>query len=149
MPQFIRLGDVADVVERASREGGINRTDGKPALVVRLFKQAGENTVAVADRVKEALAELESGSGRDLDYFILNDQSQFIRQSIVNLEHNGLLGAALAILVLFLFLQHPNVTIIAFAIPLSLVLTFVFMYFGKLTLNLMTLGGLTGSGHAR
>ena len=143
VPQFIRLGDVADVVERASREGGINRTDGKPALVVRLFKQAGENTVAVADRVKEALAELESGSGRDLDYFILNDQSQFIRQSIVNLEQNGLLGAALAVLVLFFFLRNiQTITIIAFAIPLSVVLTFVFMYFGKLTLNLMTLGGL-------
>ncbi|NLN15777.1 MAG: efflux RND transporter permease subunit [Firmicutes bacterium] len=143
VPQFIRLGDVADVVETSSREGGINRTDGKPALVVRLFKQAGENTVAVADRVKGALAELEAGSGSDLDYFILNDQSQFIRQSIVNLEHNGLLGAALAILVLFLFLRNlQTITIIGFAIPLSVVLTFVFMYFGKLTLNLMTLGGL-------
>jgi HAE1 family hydrophobic/amphiphilic exporter-1 len=143
VPQFIRLGDVADVVETAAREGGINRTDGQPALVVRLFKQAGENTVAVADRVKEALAELESGSGGDLDYFVLNDQSQFIRQSVVNLEHNGLLGAALAILVLFLFLRNiQTITIIAFAIPLSVVLTFVFMYFGGLTLNLMTLGGL-------
>jgi HAE1 family hydrophobic/amphiphilic exporter-1 len=143
VPQFIRLGDVADVVETAAREGGINRTDGQPALVVRLFKQAGENTVAVADRVEEALAELESGSGGDLNYFVLNDQSQFIRQSVVNLEHNGLLGAALAILVLFLFLRNiQTITIIAFAIPLSVVLTFVFMYFGGLTLNLMTLGGL-------
>ena len=84
-----------------------------------------------------------------MDYFILNDQSQFIRQSIVNLEQNGLLGAALAVLVLFSSCGTSNDHHHRLCHPLSVVLTFVFMYFGKLTLNLMTLGGLALGGHAR
>ncbi|MGI6037286.1 MAG: efflux RND transporter permease subunit [Limnochordia bacterium] len=142
VPQFVRLGDIANIEETVSTDGGLNRINGRPTLVLRLYKQAGENTVAVAAEVKEVIEKLR-GENIPLEYFILTDQSRFINQSIGNLSYSGLIGALLAILVLFFFLRnYQSITIISLAIPLSVIVTFVLMYLADLSLNLMTLGGL-------
>ncbi|MCR4426552.1 MAG: efflux RND transporter permease subunit [Firmicutes bacterium] len=142
MPSFLTVGDIARVDEIDQKAEGFTRINGKPAVVLLVFKQSGENTVTVANRVKAAIAGLRQDYPHiELSYAF--DQSKFITKAISDIGNNAAIGAFLAVAVLYLFLRHLRSTlIVATAIPLSIVFTFVLMYAGNQTLNLMSLGGL-------
>lgn len=142
VPQFIRVRDVAEVRETYREPEGYTRINGRPGLIVNVMKAADENTVLVANRVRAALEAVKKDVP-ELDIGYVMDQSKFIESSLSNLAVSGLFGGLLAMAVIFAFLRNYRPTlIIGVAIPLSVMVTFVLMYFGHLTLNLMTLGGL-------
>ena len=77
------------------------------------------------------------------EFTIVSNQGRFIDESIGEMKQTALIGIFLAVMVLFFFLRQFGATaIISLAIPFSIVATFNLMYFNRLTLNLMTLGGL-------
>lgn len=140
----LRLKDLGTVVDGYSDTRNLSRVDGRPAISIMLQKQSSANTVLVARRIKEELAEIEKTVlPKDVKLSVGMDQSEFIEAAIKNVRNSAFQGAVLAVLVLFFFLKNLAPTlIIGLAIPFSIVCTFVLMYFGKLTLNLMSLGGL-------
>lgn len=143
-PRPLTLAQVTHIVDGYTSAEGITRVDGSPAILIQIMKQAGENTVAVSQRIRDALEQLDIASllpGAQLH--ILTDQSTLILDSLENVGSTAVVGAVLAIIVLLLFLRNwRSLTIVGFSIPLSIVLTFICLYFSGLTLNLMTLGGL-------
>lgn len=138
----VRLRDVAEVHDRWQRVRRIVRVDGMPGVRVSINKQSGVNTVDVARRV---LAEIDR-INRDMPQIRLTpiiDTSEFIQRSITNVRSAALYGGLFALIIVFIFLRSLRSTlIIGVAIPVSVVGTFVMIYFGGFTLNLMTLGGL-------
>ncbi|MBI2566373.1 MAG: efflux RND transporter permease subunit [Candidatus Schekmanbacteria bacterium] len=138
----LRVQDVGTVAEAFVDEGYLAEINGVPAVIMRIQKQSGANTVAVAERI---LAEVErlNDERADLHLTVLTDQSDYIRQSIASLRSSALWGSVLAILVLYAFLRRRSSTaIIAVSIPISVISAFGLLYFGGLTLNQMTFGGL-------
>ncbi len=138
----IRVQDVADVVDGYEDVRRLAELDGVPVIRLTIQKQSGANTVTVADDV---MAEVEriNAERDDLELTIDSDQSTFIRASIRNVQTSALWGGLLAILVLYLFLRNTSSTvIIALAIPISVIATFGVLFFGGMTLNQMTFGGL-------
>jgi len=137
-----RLKDVAVVADSWQRVRRIVRVNGQPGVQLGVLKQSGTNTVQVA---KEVLKEIDR-INRDIPQIRLStiiDTSDYIQRSITNVGSSAIYGGALAILILLLFLRNIRSTmVIAVAIPVSIIATFAMMYFGGLTLNLMTLGGL-------
>ncbi len=106
-------------------------------------QSGGANTVRVAQRVKETLHKIEADHPPHLQLSVITDQSLFINESIGNLATSGIIGGLLAIVVLWIFLRSfRSLFIIALSIPVSIIASFVLVYFSKLSLNLMTLGGL-------
>ncbi len=80
---------------------------------------------------------------KNIEYKILSDQSIFIENSITEVKNTAIFGGILAIIVLYLFLQHFSTTlIVAIAIPLSIITTFAPLNLFKVSLNIMSLGGL-------
>lgn len=80
---------------------------------------------------------------KNIEYKILSDQSVFIENSINEVKNTAIYGGILAIIVLYLFLQHFSTTlIVAVAIPLSIITTFAPLNLFKVSLNIMSLGGL-------
>ena len=141
-PPLLQVKDVAQVVEGVKPPTGYARMDGRPTVLLQVFKSSGANTVAVADGVRAALAELETAMP-DTDLTVIIDQSTAIRQSLQNLVVFGLIGAAAVVLVLFLFLRTwRGMVVVALAIPLSILLTLAALYLLRMNLNLMTVGGL-------
>ncbi|MBM3294640.1 MAG: efflux RND transporter permease subunit [Candidatus Aminicenantes bacterium] len=138
----VHLRDVADVGIVPSEPENIVRWNGRPAVALDIFKEAGANTTAASQSIREALFSLQrSLPGYRID--LVQDQAGFIRAAVGEVEQAGLLGGCLAVLVLFFFLRRLRVTaVIGLAIPISVVATFNLMYFNNLTLNIMTLGGL-------
>ncbi len=138
----IHLHQVAEVVDSHVKVNRLIRINGEPGIRLAINKQSGSNTVQVATAVKDELKRLRE------DYPQMNivpvmDTSQYIERAISNVTRSIFYGGSLAVLVLLFFLRDIRSTlVVATAIPISIITTFVLIYFGGLTLNLMTLGGL-------
>jgi len=138
----IRVADVAEVKMGYEDVRRLAEYNGVPVVRMMIQKQSGANTVTVADDVRNEVERVNE-ERRDIELSIISDQSTFIRQSMSNVQQSALWGGLLAILVLYLFLRNGSSTgIIALAIPISVIATFGLLYFGGMTLNQMTFGGL-------
>ncbi|PTN35601.1 efflux RND transporter permease subunit [Desulfonatronum sp. SC1] len=138
----IYLGQLAEVVDGHQRQTRIIRINGEPGVRLAVRKQAGTNTVQVAQTVLRELERINADFSQ-LQITPIIDTSKYIQQSIKNVGRSILFGGALAVLVLLFFLRNIRSTlVIATGIPISIIATFTLIYFGGFTLNLMTLGGL-------
>jgi len=140
----VRLGDVAEILWTSKEKEEIARFDGSEGILVSLYKEGDANTVDVANSVKEKIADLQRNLPKGIKVSVQFDQSRFIEQSINEVKQSLLYGGLLAICVLWLFLRNARLTaIITTAIPLSVIAAFIFMYRFDVSLNIMSLGGLT------
>lgn len=141
----IPLGEVAEVVDTNREQRLWARLDGVPAVRLNVRKQPDANTVAVADGVAERIASLQGSRfvPPDIRVQTLNNQADFIRNSVNGVRNAALSGAFLAMMVVLVFLASFRKTlVIGLAIPIAIVATFMMMGAGNLTLNIMSLGGL-------
>jgi len=138
----IQLREIASVEDSYEKVTQVFRINGQPGIRLSVSKQSGTNTVDVARRV---LAEIDK-INEDIPQIRLIptvDTSVYIQRSIRNVGASAICGGALAVVILLAFLRNIRGTaIIATAIPISIIATFILIYFGGFTLNLMTLGGL-------
>ncbi|MDX1582927.1 MAG: efflux RND transporter permease subunit, partial [Thermoanaerobaculia bacterium] len=138
----IRVRDVARVHDGYEDVRYLSEINGVPSVGLGIQKQSGANTVEVARRIRREVERINETQD-DIHLSIYSDQSEFIQQSIDNVRNSALWGSLFAILVLYLFLRNRSSTaIIALSIPISVIATFGLLYFGGLTLNQMTFGGL-------
>ncbi len=144
---IVRLEDIARVYQGAREREVITRIDGKEAVEIAVYKEGGTNTVTVASAVLErveGLVEEIKQIDPQLELSVLTDQSRYIRDSVSAVIETALIGGSLAIVVLFLFLRSaPKTLIIGISIPVSVVATFFLMYVAGVSLNIMSLGGIT------
>jgi HAE1 family hydrophobic/amphiphilic exporter-1 len=138
----IKLSDIARIDDTWKKITRIILVNGKPGVRLGVRKQSGTNTVDVARRVLEEVERINLDTPQ-INLTPIIDTSDYIRNSITNVGSMALYGGILAIIVLLFFLRNiVSTLIIATAIPISIIATFALMYFGGLTLNIMTLGGL-------
>lgn len=138
----VRLGQIAEVVDDHERITRIIRINEEPGIRIAVRKQAGSNTVDVANRVNAEMRRIQRDYSQ-LDLVPIIDQSVYIQNSIDNLTSTIMYGGLLAVLVLLAFLRNVRGTlVVAVAIPTSLIASFSLIFFSGFTLNLMTLGGL-------
>jgi len=138
----VRVRDVAEVRDSYEDVRYLVEMNGVPAVSLGIQKQSGANTVAVAEEIREEVERINADRD-DLHLTVYSDQSEFIRQSIDSVRSAAVWGSLLAILVLYFFLRNRTSTvIIALSIPISVISAFGLLYFGGLTLNQMTFGGL-------
>ncbi len=144
---IVRLEDIARVYQGAREREVITRIDGREAVEIAVYKEGGTNTVTVASAVLDRVEELEEDLRQvdpQLELTVLTDQSRYIRDSVSAVIETALIGGSLAIVVLFLFLRSaPKTLIIGISIPVSVVATFFLMYVAGVSLNIMSLGGIT------
>ena len=143
----IRLKDIARIVRGHKEREVITRINGQEAVEIAIYKEGGTNTVTVVDRVAgqlDSVRERLETTGRQLDLTVITDQARYIRQSVADVLQSALIGGLLAVLILSLFLRNFRSTaIIAVSIPISVVTAFLLMYLSGISLNIMSLGGLT------
>ncbi|HNI69029.1 MAG TPA: efflux RND transporter permease subunit, partial [Nitrospira sp.] len=139
-PVLIR--DIGTAADSAAVQTSIVRVNGREATYIPITRQEGANTLEVTDGIRAKLHKLtEIPAGTTVKF--LYDQSLYIRQSIANLQKEGLLGAGLAGLMIFIFLASVKAAlVVGLAIPLSLTAALVALYLTGQSVNIMTLGGL-------
>jgi HAE1 family hydrophobic/amphiphilic exporter-1 len=140
VPVYLR--DIAEVKDATEDLRSFTRINGTPAIRMRVTKQSGENTVAIADAVKAEIARINQ-QVPNVRLMVLDDSSIFINRSIASVKEAAYLGAFLVVGIIFLFLRDLRSTfIICASIPISVIGTFALLYFAGFTLNTMTFGGL-------
>ena len=139
----VRLGDVVDIQIGLSDEESIVTMNGEKVISLSLQKESDGNTVNVDREVRKALEELEAELYEDIDIAVVYSSADMINQSVDNVVTNLFMAVIISMLVIFIFLGNFRSTIIiGVAIPLSIISTFVMLYFGEHTLNLVTLAAL-------
>ncbi|MFP4082193.1 MAG: efflux RND transporter permease subunit [Candidatus Aminicenantes bacterium] len=139
---IVRLEDVAQIKESTKEREGITRLNGKESIGILVRKEWGANTVQVTNTARQVLEELKREYPQ-ADIAVVYEQAKYIEDAISSVLKAIIYGAILAFLVLFVFLQDIKIPlIIAIVIPISIIATFNLLYFQKITLNIMSLGGL-------
>lgn len=140
----IRITDVATIVDGPENNRLAAWANDKPGIVLNIQRQPGANVIAVVDRIKEVLPQLEAALPASVQVQVLTDRTTTIRASVHDVQFELLLAIALVVMVIFLFLRNIPATIIpAVAVPLSLVGTFGVMYLAGFSINNLTLMALT------
>ena len=140
----VKLSDIGYAEDGAEEQRTEARLNGQPAVTLVISKQSGQNTVAVADAVKERLEELKPTLPRDVKTQIVGDQTIFIKAALHSINLHLVEGSILAAIVVFVFLWSIRSTFIAaIAIPTSIIGTFGLMAWMGFTLNQITMLALT------
>lgn len=139
----VRVADVARVIDTVKEPEGVTLLGENQVVSLLIYKEPEANTIAVSDEADVALGVLKEDYGK-FDYTYVYRDAEYVKQSFNGLLQSLVLGAVLAFLVLFIFLYDlRSPIVVGVSIPISLVTTFTFLYFGKVKLNLMSLGGLS------
>jgi HAE1 family hydrophobic/amphiphilic exporter-1 len=141
--RLIYLRDIAEVKDTFQERASISRFNGKENISVSILKQAGSNTLQVADNIKKRISTIKKDLPKGITLTMVYDQSVFIKKSIRDVGDAAWQGGLLAFFVLWLFLKKLKPALIVSAsIPISIMITFTLMYFSGLSLNMLSLGGL-------
>ena len=142
--QPIKLSDIAKVEDSIENNQNSSTINGESSILLTVQRQPGANTVATVDAIKAMLPILQSQMPASVQVKMLSDRSISIRQAIHDVNLTMLLTIALVIMVILLFLRHASATLIpSISVPISLLGTFGLMYAFGLSLNNISLMGLT------
>ncbi len=140
----ILLEDIADVQDSVENLRNAGLANGKPAVLVILFRQPGANIIDTVNSVKAAIPQLMAAMPSDIDLTIANDRTTTIRASLNVTETTLLIAVGLVTLVVYLFLRNARATLIpAVAVPVSIIGTFGAMYLMGFSLDNLSLMALT------
>ncbi len=140
----VRLSDVADVEDSYSDTHVAGRFNGKPCVMIIIFRQPGANIIATVDRVIEQLPFLKASMPQGIKLDIALDRTLTVRASVADVERTLIISLVLVVLVVFVFLREVRATFIpSVAVPLAIIGTFGIMYLLGYSLNNLSLMALT------
>ncbi len=141
---FVRLADVAKVIDDVENTRAAAWVNGERAILVVIRRQPGANILDTIDRIKAEMPALRSSIPPAIEMGVAGDRAQTIRASVHDVELTLALSVALVVLVVFLFLRSGRATVIpSVAVPLSLLGTFGVMYLCDYSLDNLSLMALT------
>ncbi len=142
---IVRLSDVAEIKAAGKYPNfGCASVNAGPAVLLTVTKQPGVGTIPLTEAIQEQLDELKSSLPSDVkintDIF---RQSDFINNSIGNLQMSLIEGSLFVIAILFFFLMNVRTTAISVVtLPVSVIVTIIILHILGLNINTMTLGGI-------
>jgi multidrug efflux pump len=140
----VRLPDIAEVSDSVENLRNQGLANGKPAVLVILYRQPNANIIETVDRVNAALPQLEASIPAGIDVAMAMDRTTTIRASLHDVETTLVIAICLVILVVFAFLRNARATLIpSVAVPVSLIGTFGAMYLMGYSLDNLSLMALT------
>ncbi|HXP88267.1 MAG TPA: efflux RND transporter permease subunit [Bryobacteraceae bacterium] len=144
--QPIRIADIASVQPSVAPVYTMVTANGKPAVLLNIFRQPDSNTVTVADAAAQELEQIKPTLPAGVKVQTFYDQSTLVRDSIASVRDAILIGLVLAAIILVLFLRDWGSSVVAgLVIPATIAITLVALRIMGQSFNLMTLGGLAAA----
>ncbi len=140
----VHLSDVGDVTDSVENLRNAGLANGKPAVLIILYRQPGANIISTVDLVKAMLPQLRASISPAIDIGVAVDRSLTIRTSLRDVERTLILAVLLVIVVVFAFLRNLRATLVPMvAVSVSLIATFAVMYLFGYSLDNLSLMALT------
>jgi hydrophobic/amphiphilic exporter-1 (mainly G- bacteria), HAE1 family len=137
---LVRVSDVGRVELGARSEDAFARLNGSATAGIAIYQAPGANAIAVADGVRKVIEDLSQRFPEDLDYVVVYDTTEFVRESLKKVVHTLFEAFVLVVLVVFLFLGSLRATLIPMiAVPVALVGTFAFLLLLGFSANTISL----------
>lgn len=140
--QAIRLRDIAGIEEKERENGNYFIKDFKPSILISAFFEENRNVVSIGKEVRDEIDKLNEVYPKSLQIeeilFLPND----VRHSVDSFIWNLLEGIAFVIVVIFIGMGIRNAIVVSFLIPLSIAITFIYMYYGGMNLNQVSISAL-------
>jgi CzcA family heavy metal efflux pump len=143
---LVHIGDVANVSPSVKPVYTVVTANGKPAVLLNVFRQPDSNTVTVADAIHAQIAQIQRSLPKNVHLQPFYDQSELVNDSIKSVRVAIVIGLILASLIMVVFLRDWGTSLVAgLVIPATIAVTFIALKAMNQTLNLMTLGGLAAA----
>ncbi len=140
----VRLSDVGEVINSVENVRTLGLSNGKPAVMMIVYRQPGANIIQMVDRVKALMPQLAASVSPALNIDLAVDRSKTIRASLRDVEITLVIAVVLVILVVFAFLRNARATLVpVVAVSVSLIATFAVMYLLGYSLDIFSLMALT------
>jgi multidrug efflux pump len=140
----VHLSDVGEVTDSVENLRNAGLANGKPAVLLILYRQPGANIISTVDLVKALLPQLRASISPAIDVALAVDRSTTIRTSLRDVERTLVLAVLLVVVVVFIFLRNLRATMIpVVAVSVSLIATFAAMYLMGYSLDNLSLMALT------
>jgi len=142
----VKLSDLANVTLTSKEEYIITTANWHRAVLIDVLKQPNANGVSVGNKIDEIIAKIKNDLPADIHLEKTYDQESFVKRSITGVSENILVGILIISLIVLFFLRsfRASWSIIVF-MPLVMTLSFFLMYIFKLSINIMTLGGIAAA----
>jgi len=140
----VHLSDVGEVTDSVENLRNAGLANGKPAVLLILYRQPGANIISTVDLVKGLIPQLKASISPAIDIGLAVDRSTTIRSSLQDVERTLMLAVVLVIIVVFAFLRNLRATLVPMvAVSVSLIATFAAMYLMGYSLDNLSLMALT------
>ena len=139
--RFTRVGDLGTLERVYDNNDTRIYFDGKPAVRLSLSRASGEDTLVVAENLRQWQATFEPGLPEGIELYVYNENWRFVQSRIKIILDSGLGGIFLVLLVLFVFLNHRLAFWVALGIPVSFMATLIFLDLSGNSINLISLLG--------
>jgi len=140
----VRIQDIGRALDGPQDIRNAGYANGKPSVLIIIWRQPGANIIDTVDRIRAALPQLKAAMPQSIEMRVAMDQTVTIRASVTNVEHTLMISVLLVILVVFFFLRNPRSTIIpSIVVPVSIIGTFGVMYLLHYSLDNLSLMALT------
>jgi multidrug efflux pump len=140
----VRVSDVGEAVDSVEDLRNAGYLNGKPSVLIVIFRQPGANIIGTVDAIRETLPQLRATLPAAINMMVAMDQTLTIRASVHDVERSLIISVLLVVLVVFCFLRDPRATFIpSVAVPVSLVGTFGVMYLVGYSIDNLSLMALT------
>jgi multidrug efflux pump len=136
----VKLTDLGDVVDSVQDLRNAGSSNGKPSVLIIIFRQPNANIIATVDSVTAMLPLLRASIPSAIKLDVVVERTTTIRASLSDVERTLILAVVLVVLVVFMFLRDWRATLIpSVAVPVSLIATFGVMYLCGFSLNNLSL----------
>ncbi len=140
----VKLGDVATVERSIRNRMAAGWFNGKPAVILLIFKQPGANVIETVDTIKGLLPKLQQWIPQGINVSVLSDRTQTIRASVADIQRTLFISVCLVMAVVFVFLRRFSPVVAAgVTVPLSLVGSSAAMWAAGFSIDNLSLMALT------
>lgn len=139
---WLKIKDVARVVDTFEDETRVAKVDKKRAAAMVVVKSEKSDVVRVADKVKGVIREFRKTLPEGMEVAVTNDFSYYVKRRLGVLKNNGILGFILVVVTLFLFMHFVPAVVTALGIPFAVFVTLIVMWTLGMTVNLVSMIGL-------
>lgn len=142
--RIVRLSDCAEIVYSSKEKHDGILVDGSEQMVLMLYKQPSQNVIKLSSKIKKALSDLNERYNDTIHFSYIFDESQYVKKAIKDLLISIAFGIICTIFSIIIFLYNVKLSsIITLTLPISIISSFIIMRIFKISINLLSLGGIS------
>ncbi|WP_191017569.1 efflux RND transporter permease subunit [Treponema zioleckii] len=141
--QIIHLGNIGTVKEGVEKKKSFNMYNGQEVICINLYKKSDISPLSVSNAVKKEIKKLNDLYGNNLEFKIISDTSEELKDSFVQLFYSAIVGIVITLVILLIFFRRFSIALLAASImPITILFSILILYLAGKTVNILSISGI-------